>query len=311
MPSKTGGEISQALCAAVQARLRDPGAQVWKTEAIYTYLNEAQDVVATELPDAALMSLAKIRSLPWVNGQSFYSFPVDCLRVRHVAVNGVEAVRVQLLDVDALRVNPNWQASLQRPKYVISAGGITFYTGNQDPPVGNSGIQLYYLRKPMRTRQVVTATTSTTALTVKTSSGVTDVAVGDPVGTEGILTATGRDLTGTYDVTAVVSPTELRVSKSGLTVGTDLAVTEGRLILLKAEQLSDADAPDLSPLLFGLMMNYAVMRCQEQGRNFGEAMRQSNHFKQRLEFIKQRYTPTRPADRIAGDPAQRVAGGQA
>ncbi len=59
------------------------------------------------------------------------------------------------------------------------------------------------------------------------------------------------------------------------------------------------------------MMNYAVMRCQEQGRNFGEAMRQSNHFKQRLEFIKQRYTPTRPADRIAGDPAQRVAGGQA
>lgn len=296
------GDVSKALLAQVRARIAEPSSDTRSDDEIYGYLNEAQSDLVYRLCDAALLPLTEICNGVWSNGIYEYTTPADFLRERYVEVGGYPAPRMQLLEVDALRANVYHTASVTHPRYVFAEGKIRFYTGNADP--GDGTYKVFYIRRPMWVRALTSAARSTNVVTLTFSAnhGLTSANVGDTIVVEGVTPAGATTFNGTFAIASVPGNNTLTYAQ---TASNDTG-TGGRCINTALEQISATEDPLIPTLFRGLMVDFAVARCREQGLNFQEAARQSAHYILRVDTANSRYGGGRPHDSISGDPGRLV-----
>jgi hypothetical protein len=294
------GDTSKAMLATIRFRLGEPAADRWQDSEIYNYMNEAQTAIAgEEALDAAMLPLTEIRNGVWSAGVYEYALPQDFLRERYVLVGGILARRMELLNMQALRSNVYYTPTKSNPFYSIVEGNLTFHTGSEDPTALT--YTLYYVRKPMRVRAVTSLVASGTVLTTSAVHGLTTAAnAADPIRLED-MTASAGSPNGNWEITSVTNTTQI-VINSGAAAGTG-----GRMIHLFKGQIAADEDPLLGAVFYGPIMDWATARCREQALERGEADRQFNHFRLRMEVLKSRYGGGRPYDQIIGDPGRRQA----
>lgn len=292
---------------AIRARVNDTGKRAYTDAEITAYLNEAQmAVVAGDAPDAAIPSLTAIWSGVWVNGTYDYALPADWLHERYVEINGFLAIRVPLLELEALRANALQAPTITKPRYAIANGLLRFYTGAADP--SSPVFTVWYTRKPMFVKTATTATRTTNVVTLNFAAhglGPTPANVGDTIIVEGVTPAGATSFNGTFVIASIPGATSLTYASSA---ANDTG-TGGRMIHSSLGQIVTGGSPVVPAIFHSILMDLAVRRCREQGRQFGEAQRQGEHAKQKLEAIKSRYGGGVPHDGLAGDPGRRTMQG--
>jgi len=292
------GDISKALLATTRFRLGEPAADRWQDSEIYGWLNEAEMVLANEEGlDAAMFPLTEICNGVVTTAVFTYDLPADFLRERYVTLGGVMCQRLETLNLQATLSNIYFTPSKTMPFYSIVGNQIVFMTGSVDPD--SLVYQVYYVRKPMRVRAITSLVAEGTVLTVPLHGLTTVDNAGDPLMIEGMTASAGSPnaewaLTSVTDVNVLVVPT-------GTAAGTG-----GRMVHMFKGQIAADEDPLLGPVFYGFLMDWAVARCREQALERLEADRQMQHFRQRMEVLKQRYGTGRPSDGIVGDPGRRT-----
>lgn len=291
------------MLAAVRARIGEPAESTRRDTELIAYMNEAQmHIVAGEAPDASLVPLTEIYVGVWVSGTYDYALPADFLHERYVEVNGYVAIRIPLLELDALRSNNLHIPSKTRPRYAIADGLLRFYTGSTDPDT--LAFKVYYVRRPMYVRAASTASRTSNVVTLTTAAhGLTADNIGETIVVEGVVPTGATTFNGSFEIASVPSTTTLTYAHTA----TNDTGTGGRLIHNSLGQIAAGGSPIVPGIYHGAIMDWAVSRAREQTREFEEAARQATHVKQVLEAIKSRYGGGRPWDNIAGDPGRRQA----
>ena len=304
------GDITASLVSTIRTRIGDPGGVTVQTSELYGYLNEAQMVLAMEEGlDNALLPLTRTLKSEFDAPAWSQVLPADFLRERYVSVGGVVAKRMSVLEMDAVRANAYYEASPTNPFYAIRDGKLQFFLGGTAPTYQT--YELYYVRKPMRVRNISTWTTgesggvTTTLLTTTVAHGLKDADAGEVLYVED---TSDLDYNGAHALLEETSTTQIRVA--GEITGVAGTSPVGRIVFASWGQVAADEDPLVPKIMYGLMMDWAVMRCREQMRHFDERNRQRAHFYQRVEALKRRYgSAKRPFDNIPGDPGVRVPAG--
>lgn len=297
------GDVSKEMLSTVRFRLGEPAADRWQDAEIYAYMNDAQLVIANEEGlDAAMLPLTELRSGVFSAGVYEYDLPCDFLRERFVTVGGIQARRLEVLNMQALRSNVYYNPTPSNPWYSIVENQIVFHTGEVDP--SSLVYAVYYVRKPMRVRAITSLVAGTQTVTTSAVHGLTTVDnASDPVQIEDMTASVGAP-NDTWSIVSVTNTTQLVIDS------TTQAGTGGRLVHLFKGQIATDEDPLLGPVFRGLIMDWAAGRCLEQSLQREEANRQFSHFWQRIEVLKSRYQGGRPFDGVQGDPGRRQAQAQ-
>lgn len=297
------GDVSKHMAAQVRSRIGDPGGKQISDTELYGYLNEGQMALAAEEAlDNAMLPLTRIREGATAADTYSYDLPHDFLRERYVKWGTKRARRISLVEMDALRINPYYTDSASNPFYTIADGTLRFFCGEE--AADNNTFSLYYVRKPMRVRAITAATAD--LFTVPGHGLTTEANYHDSLYIEDVAWES-VNCDGSYALKAV-GPLNPDVIQVTMAFGYD--GTGGRMIHATMGQIATDEDPLVPAIFRGIIMDWATARCREQLLHFDEAARQSAHFKQRVEALKQHYGGSTEAfDGIAGDPAQRQAAG--
>lgn len=278
------GEISQALLAAIRARIGEIMA-IDRTDAeLYGWLNEAQDdLVARSLPSDLLQECLEVKECVWSPGVDHYDLPCDFLTVTLVKVGGVIARRLELADLSSLAFNAYWTASRAKPRYCLMNDGISFFTDGQDPT--ELTYTLYYLKLPKWEREIATIARASDVVSVTFAAphGFTSANANNTV----VIEDSTASFNGEHVIRNVPNTTTLRISQEG----SDETGSGGRVVNMGIGQISATEDPKVNQVFHGLLCDWAVIRAREQVSQYEEAERQRQHYAARCELIGKREAP--------------------